>query len=171
MKLPENSDYVDQNVFNENFTKLDTYVTDLTQICTLSNADVMTITEPPQRINFESIIKNGGVFALSAGGAKVMESGFVIAHAHIAFEGLWDGDAVVTDVQLNGQNRWAATLVKASGWWETIDQTTPLIAVQKNDLISLSVYHGSEFQDPHIRRGTLKVPASFMNVYFYKNVN
>lgn len=165
LNLPTEADDVTQEDFNSNFVKLDDYVTSLVQACSAHTPAAMAVTRTHKQVSFGAITKNGPAFALSGGGAKVTAAGFVVVSINLNLYSLGSEDKVSADVCKNGSTFYQYSTELSYGWEATITQTTMVIPVAKNDVITVKVWNDTE------DKGQLNAPASWMTLWYLKNLN
>lgn len=165
LKLPTDADLVTPDDYNGNFTKLESYVTSLTQICSADSPSALTLTMALKQISFSNIVKTGNVFSLSGGGVKVSEAGFVMVDAHININSVKAADRVSCDIVKNGATFYQYGLELSYGWEATIDMTSKLVPVAANDILAVKVRNETE------SRGEINAPATYLNVRFFKDLN
>ena len=165
LKLPTDGDSVTPSYFNENFKTIENYIMSLAQACSVHTPSAMGITSSHKQVSFGAITKNGPAFALSGGGAKLTQSGFVIASINLNLYDLGSEDRVSADVCKNGATFYQYSTELSYGWEATITQTTMLIPVAANDILTVKVRNETE------AKGTLNAPASWMTLWYLKNLN
>lgn len=166
LAVPGENELADQQRDNNtNFQIIEDYTTALTQVASGWNPSAFSLTTASRAISFQQITKTGFVFSLSSGSIKVSESGFVIVDAHVLVQNLVSGDGLNLDITKNGITSWMFSNVDAAQTWVTIDQTSKLIPVAKNDVLGIKLRNASA------NRGTLNIEASYINVRFFKDLN
>ena len=155
LKMPNDNDLVTPEDFNVNAAALEAYVTSLTQVCSAYAPSALSMTTSWKTVQFGSIVKSGYAFGLSGGGVKLSEGGFVIVDAHLLITGLAAGATF-------GQYTYTDS---GDGGWITVDQTSRLVPVAKNDVITIKVATQSRSQ------GTIDQEVSWVNVHLYKDLN
>lgn len=165
LKLPADGDLVTPSQFNANFQVLEDYVTSLAQIASADTPSALGITTEHKQVSFTKIVKNGAAFSLSGGGIRVSQAGFVIVSININLYSLGSEDRVSADVCKNGATFYSYSTELSYGWEATIAQTTRLIPVAANDILTVKVWNDTE------AKGSLNASASWMTAWFYKNLN
>ncbi|TNU89389.1 hypothetical protein FIC87_11360 [Eggerthella lenta] len=165
LKLIDESDNAEQNSFNFNFQQLEAYATSLVQVCSAHTPATMGITQTHKQVQFGAITKNGPAFALSGGGVKVTAAGFAIVSINVNLYDLGSEDRVSADVCKNGSPFYQYSTELSYGWEATLVQTTKIIPVVANDIITVKVWNDTE------AKGQINAPASWMTMWYFKNLN
>lgn len=165
LKLPTDGDPVTPSQFNENFKTLEAYIMSLAQACSVHTPAALSITRTHKQVSFGAITNNGPAFSMSGGGAKIMQAGFVIASINLNLYELGSEDKVSADVCKNGSPFYQYSTELSYGWEATITQTTMIIPVAANDIITVKVWNDTE------DKGKLNAPASWMTLWYLKNLN
>lgn len=167
LKLPNESDQVLQSLAwgNDNLKAIEAYITALTQVCSADTPSEMNFSPTHKAVNFTNLTKSGYVFSLSGGGVKVSENGFVIVDVVMNAADLRAAQRFCCDVTKNGTTFYQYSCELSYGWEATLAMSSKLFPVAKNDIIGVNLWNDNATQ------GFLNVPASYMNVRFYKNLN
>jgi hypothetical protein len=166
LNMPNDNDLVTPEDFNVNAAALEAYVTTLTQVCSAYAPSALALAPAWKTVPFGSIVKSGYAFGLSGGGVKLSEGGFVIVDAHLLITGLAAGDGCGVHIAKNGSTFGQYTYTDTGdGGWITVDQTSRLVPVAKNDVITIKVATQSRSQ------GTIDQEVSWVNVHLYKDLN
>ena len=165
LKLPTDADLVTPDDYNGNFTKLEEYVTSLTQLCSADSPSAISLTTTLKQLSFSNIVKTGNVFSLSGGGVKVSEAGFVLVDAHINVYSILAADRISCDIVKNGATFYQYGMELSYGQEATIDMTSKLVPVAKNDILAVKV------RNETASRGSLNANATYLNVRFFKDLN
>lgn len=165
MKLPKDGDLVTPEDFNENFRKLDQYVTSLTQACSAISPAALNLSNQFKTVSFSTLVKTGYAFGLSGGGIRVTEPGFVKAHIHVYANSLPAGDSLEMDVAKNGATFWQYSSIDSDSTYVIADMTSRLIPVAANDIITMKL------RNWQYNRGKIVPEATYMTVDLYKDLN
>lgn len=165
LNLPGDADKATPEDFNANFRALEGYVTSLTQVCSAHTPAALNLTQSLKQVSFGQIVKSGYVFSLSAGGVKVLESGFAMVDAHVNANNMLAADRFSMDIVKNGATFYQYAMELSYGWEATIDQTSKLFPVAANDILAVKVRNETAV------RGAINAPATWMNVRFFKSLN
>ena len=166
LKLPNDNDPVTPEDFNLNAAALEAYVTSLTQVCSTYAPSALALSTSWKTVPFGSLVKSGYAFALSGGGVRLSEGGFAMVDAHLLVTGLAAGDGCGVHIAKNGATFGQYTYSNSGdGSWITVDQTSRLVPVAKNDVITIKVATQSKPQ------GAIDQDASWVNVHLYKDLN
>lgn len=165
LKLPADADPASPAPFNSNFQTLENYVTSLAQIASADTPGALSLATSHKQVSFTKIVRNGPAFSLSGGGIKASQAGFLIVSINLNLYSLGSEDRVSADVCKNGATMYSYSTELSYGWEATIAQTTRLIPVAANDIITVKVRNDTE------AKGSLNAPASWMTAWFYKNLN
>ena len=163
--LPTDADDATQEDFNANFRTLEAYVTSLAQIASADTPSAMDVTTSHKQLSFGKVVRNGPAFSLSGGGLKVASAGFAIVSINVNLHSLGSDNRVSADVCKNGATFYSYSTELSYGWEATIAQTTRLIPVAANDILTVKVWNDTE------SKGSLNAPASWMTAWFFKNLN
>lgn len=166
LNMPTEADDITPEDANANMLKIEEYVTALTQMCTAESPAALTLSTSHKTLSFGSLTKSGYVFSLSGGGVKVLESGFAVVDMHVLLHSMAPGDVCTADICKNGATFYQCELSAAEyGAGATVDQTSKLIPIAKNDIFTVKVRNDTS------ARGAVNAEASYMNVRFLKNLN
>ena len=166
LNLPNESDLVNPEDFNASLRVIEEYVTSLTQVCSATTPGALATTKTWKTVSFGAIVKSGYAFSLSGGGVKLSEGGFAMCDVHVLVTGMATDDAIGVHIAKNGTTMWQYSSATATnGDWLTVDQTSKLIPVAKNDVLTVKIATRDTNQ------GALDRDASWLNVHLYKNLN
>lgn len=166
LKLPGDADNATPEDFNANFRIIESYVTSLTQVCSAHTPAETALASTHKTVQFGGITKSGYVFALSGGGVKLSEAGFAMVDMHVLVHSMAPGDVCTADICKNGATMYQCVLdVAEYGAGVTIDQSSRLLPVAKNDIFTIKVRNDT------FARGYVNQNASYMNVRFFKSLN
>lgn len=167
LKLPQESDLVTPGDANSNFQTLENYVTTLTQSASAYAPSALNLTNSYKVVSFGSITKTGSALALSGGGIKVTESGFVKVQMHVYANSLPAGDSLEAFIAKNGTqiSQSEYTSIDSDSTYVIVDMISRLIPVAKNDIITMRVRNWTQ------TRGKIVPESTHMTVDLYKDLN
>lgn len=165
LNLPGDADLVNPEDINANARALEEYATTLVQACSVHAPGAMDLSTEHNTVSFGAITANGPAFALSGGGAKLAEAGFVVVSINLNLHSLGSEDRVSADVCKNGATFYQYSTELSYGWEATLVQTTMLIPVAANDIITVKAWNDTE------DKGSLNAPASWMTLWYLKDLN
>ena len=165
LKLPQDGDKVTQDDANDNFKKLETYVTTLTQAASAYAPSALNLTNQYKTVPFGSIVKTGHAFSLSGGGIRIAEAGFAKVSVHVYANSLPAGDALEVDIRKNGTTFWQYSAEDSDSTYVVFDLVSRLIPVAANDIITMAVRNWQYV------RGKIVPESTYMTVDLYKNLN
>lgn len=150
---------------NANFEKIEEYTTGLTQICSAISPSALTLKTSHQKINFTQIVKSGYVFALSNGGVKVTEPGFVVADFHVHVRELKEKDSILCELTKNGSTMWTFENIDSVQTWVTTDIGSRLIPCAADDVFGIIL------KNSDANRGAIRQEACYLTLKFFKDLN